>query len=108
MHRVAYALILAASSLCVIYAQSTNGSINGRIIDPSQALITDAKFAVISAGTNVRYETTTNSLGQYYLANLPPGAYRIEIESPGFKRLIKPDVLIHVQDSLEINCEMAV
>src|SRR5262249_47197112 len=35
-----------------------------------------------------------------------PGLYRIEIEKPGFKKLIKPDVILHVQDALEIDFEM--
>src|SRR5215471_19920790 len=69
-------------------AQSTSASITGRIIDPSQALIADAKIAAVSEGTNIRYETTTNHSGEYYLTNLPPGPYRIEVEKAGFKKLI--------------------
>src|SRR5262245_25069983 len=106
MHRVASALLLVASFACILRAQSTNASLTGRVTDPSKALIVDAKVAAISAGTNVRYETTTNGSGEYYLANLPPSTYRIEIEKSGFKKLIKPDVLLHVQDALEINFEM--
>src|SRR5262245_37792808 len=106
MHRVAFSLLLVASIACVIRAQSTNVSLTGRITDPAKAIIVGAKIAAISAGTNVRYETTTNGSGEYYLANLHPGLYRIEIEKPGFKKLIKPDVILHVQDALEIDFEM--
>src|SRR5262249_46937832 len=60
------------------------------------------------AGTNLRYETTTNGSGEYYLSNLPPGFYRIEVEKSGFLKLIRPDVTLHVQDALEINFEMKV
>jgi hypothetical protein len=69
-------------------------------------LIVDAKVAVISAGTNVRAETTTNGSGEYYFANLAPAGYRIEIEKPGFKRLVKPDLILHVQDALKLDFEM--
>ena len=79
-----------------------------RTADPSKAVIVDAKVAAISATTNVRYQTTTNGSGEYYLANLTPGPYRLEIEKPGFKKLIKPDVILHVQDVLDIDIEMAV
>src|SRR5215471_19098923 len=107
MRRVpAVALFFVASVTCVLRAQSTNASLTGRVSDPSKALIVDAKVAAISASTNVRYETTTNGSGEYYLASLPPGPYRIEIEKPGFKKLIKPDVILHVQDALDIDFEM--
>ena len=85
------AALLLLSCTSVLRAQSTNASLNGRISDPEKALIVDAKVAVISAGTNVRAETTTNGSGEYYLANLAPAVYRIEIERPGFKRLVRPD-----------------
>jgi hypothetical protein len=100
------ALFLLVSFTPILRAQSTNASLTGRITDPSKALIADAKIAAISAGTNVHYETTTNAAGEYYLANLPPSPYRMEIEKPGFKKLIKPDVVLHVQDALEIDFEM--
>jgi hypothetical protein len=89
-----------------LHAQSTNASLTGRVTDPSEALIVDAKVAAISAGTNARYEGATNSSGEYYISNLAPGSYRIEIGKTGFKKLIKPDVILHVQDTLEINFQM--
>jgi len=105
--RVRAVLLLFLSSFSpVLRAQSTNASITGRVTDPSKALIVGAKVAAISAGTNFRYETATNGSGEYYLTNLPPGDYRIEIEKTGFKKLIKPDVTLHVQDSIELNFEL--
>src|SRR6516165_9161489 len=101
--RLVFTFLLLVSFPSVIHAQSTNASLTGRIADPSKALIVDAKVAAVSAGTSARYETTTNGSGEYYLANLPPGTYRIEIEKSGFKKLIKPDVVLHVQDALEIS-----
>jgi hypothetical protein len=92
----------------VLRAQSTNASLAGRVTDPSKAAISDAKVVAMSATTNVRYETTTNASGEYYLANLPPGPYRLEIEKRGFKKLIKPDVVLHVQDALAIDFEMRI
>src|SRR5216683_1028190 len=107
MRKVAVLVILLLASCGgVLRAQSTNASITGRVTDPSKAVIADAKVAVISVDTNVRYEGATNGSGEYYLTNLPPRSYRIEIEKTGFKKLIKPDVILHVQDSLELNFEM--
>ena len=90
----------------VLRAQSANGSIAGRVTDPSKAVIADAKVAGINTGTNVRYEGATNGSGEYYLTNLPPGGYRIEIEKTGFRKLIKSEVVLHVQDALDIDFGM--
>ncbi|HET9831919.1 MAG TPA: TonB-dependent receptor, partial [Vicinamibacterales bacterium] len=87
-------------------AQSPNASLAGRVTDPSGAAIGDARVAAIGADTNVRQETTTGVSGAYSIANVPPGAYRVELEKPGFKKLIKPDVVVHVQDALELDFEM--
>lgn len=108
MGRVAALAFVLVALAAGSHAQSTNASLTGRVTDPSKALIADAKVAAISYETNARYETATNSAGEYHLTNLPPGSYRIEIEKTGFKKLIKPDVILHVQDTLEIHLEMAI
>src|ERR1700683_587711 len=103
MRRVPALLLLFVSSYpAALRAQSTNGSLSARVTDPSKAVIVDTKVASISAGTSVRYEGATNDSGEYYLTNLPPGSYRIEIEKTGFRKLIKPDVMLPVQGALAL------
>src|SRR5262249_1457333 len=106
MRRALLTLVFATALASDLRAQSTNASLTGRITDPSKALIVGARVAAVSAGTNSLYETTTNHSGEYYLPNLPPSSYRIEVEKPGFKKLIRPDVILHVQDAIEIDFEM--
>ncbi|HUL01659.1 MAG TPA: TonB-dependent receptor [Gemmatimonadales bacterium] len=100
------ALPLVVWQAGLLHAQSTNGSMTGRVVDPFQAAIADAKVAAVSAGTNARHEVATSGSGRYALQNLAPGTYRIEVEKPGFKKLIKADVVLHVQDALSIDFEM--
>lgn len=102
MHRLLAALFCTA----ILYAQSTNASLRGRVTDPSKALVGGAQVAVVASDTKLRQVTVTRTSGEYYLPNLPPGLYRIEVEKPGFKKLVKPDVTLHVQDQLEIDFEM--
>ena len=108
MHRL-FAITLAAAFIPLrLSAQSTDALLTGRVSDPSKALIVNAKVVAISAATDTHYETATNGSGEYSLANLPLGTYTIEIEKPGFKKLIKPSVTLHVGDELQIDFEMIV
>ena len=110
MHRISVLALGLTVGLALgvqsISAQSTNASLVGRITDPSQARIAGARVAAINTATSSRYEAPSNASGEYVLANLSPGDYRIEIEKPGFKKLVKPDVTLHVQDALEIDFQM--
>jgi hypothetical protein len=100
------AITLAVSSIGYIYGQSSNASLTGRITDSSKAVVPDTKVTVINTGTRIHYETVTNETGSYYVTNLPPGMYRVEIEKIGFKAVIKSDLVLHVQDALEVNFEV--
>jgi hypothetical protein len=100
------AMLLSVSLTGVLHAQSTSASLAGRVSDPSKARIVGAKLAAISEATKFRYETTTNGSGEYYLPNLSPGSYRLEVEKSGFKKMIKPDVILHVQDAIAIDFDM--
>ena len=101
----AVTLLLVAGEL---YAQSTNASLAGRVIDPSKARIAGARVAAINIATNVRDEATSNASGEYYLPNIAPGTYRLEVQRLGFRKLIRPNVILHVQDALNIDFEMTV
>ena len=98
--------LLAVFLTALLYAQSTNASLAGRVTDASNARIAGARIAAISTVTGRHYERLTDASGEYSVPNLPPGLYRIEIEKPGFKKLIKPDVVLHVQDGLAIDFKM--
>ncbi len=91
----------------IVSAQTTNAAITGRITDPSKAVLVDAHVAVINTGTNVRYDGRTNNAGSYVIPGLPPGPYRVEVEKPGFRTIVETGVVLHVQDTVELNYEMA-
>jgi len=108
MRKFLFFMILVMSSWGgALRAQSTSASLTGYITDPAKAAIVGAKVIVINVGTNIRYEAATNGVGSYDITNLPPGPYRIEVEKPGFKTVVKSDLILHVQDTAAINFEMA-
>jgi hypothetical protein len=101
-------LVLLLSWPALVLAQSTNATVTGFVTDPTKAVVVGAKVDVINMDTNIRYTATTNQAGSYTASNLPPGPYRIEVQKPGFKTVVKSDLVLHVQDTAAINFEMAV
>lgn len=88
--------------------QSPNGTISGLVLDPSGRAISSAEVLIVNDATGVKYPGVTNGEGIYAVPNLPPGPYRIQVSEVGFKTLIKPDIVLNVQDALAINFTLPV
>ena len=106
--QIAVVSIFVVLSVFPLVAQSPNGTINGLVLDPSNRVIAGADVLVINDVTGVRYPSKTNNEGIYVVPNLPPGPYRLQVSKVGFKTLIKPDIVLNVQDALSINFTLPV
>ena len=104
--RACAALLLVVLFPVMMRAQSTTASLTGRITDPRRAVIRGADVQVINTNTGIHYHGLTNESGIYYVSDLPPGRYRIEVEKLGFIAVIESGIILHVQDALEVNFEM--
>jgi hypothetical protein len=101
--RITCRLICVVALSAPLLAQSPNGNINGLVLDPSSAAIVSAEIVAVDDATGVQYTTKTNAEGIYVFPNLPPGAYRLQVSRIGFKTIIKPDIVLNVQDALSLN-----
>ena len=67
-------------------AQITTGTVTGRVVDASGAVVPSAQVILISETQNTRTAPVrTNSTGDYVVPNLAPGTYTVEITADGFK-----------------------
>ena len=96
-------LIFVLFALTLVVAQTTNGTISGIVFDPAGRAIPGAEVLIVNDATGISYPGATNSEGIYAIAGLAPGPYRIQVSKYGFKAVIKPDVVLHVQDALALN-----
>jgi hypothetical protein len=101
---VAFMLLTLCSVL--LRGQSTTASLTGRITDSQRTVISQANVQVINRSTGIHYHGLTNEAGIYYVSDLPPGTYRIEVEKLGFIAVIESGIILHVQDAFEVNFEM--
>src|SRR5215468_6592423 len=87
--------ILAVSFLfaACLNAQTIRGSIYGRVLDPTGSPIAAAKVVAIHVATSTESRYETDGLGQYDFPRLLQfGKYRLEVEAPGFQRLIRDGI----------------
>src|SRR5437660_6078572 len=103
--RLAIAFILLSG---FTQAQSPNATIAGRVLDPSNAILSDAKVEAINLYTNIHYSGQTNREGAFVIPSLPPGPYRIEVSKSGFNTAVREDVVLRVQDIVALNFTLPV
>src|SRR4030095_12707030 len=75
-------LMLAAFST-ITFGQST-ATIKGSVTDPSGAVVSGARVTIRNEATGFERIAQTDSDGNYQVASLPPGAYRVEVQAQGF------------------------
>ncbi len=83
-------LVLASALLPYAVAQTTTGTISGKIMDVSGAAVANAKVVATELATNLSRDTTSAADGSYSLLFLPVGAYRVDVTVSGFKKLSRP------------------
>jgi carboxypeptidase family protein len=92
----------------VSLSQSTDASLMGRVIDPQKAAVPAASIEATNVDTNLIYTAKTNNDGLFSIPNLPPGNYRVSVAKEGFKSIVKPGIVLHVQDVMDLNFDLAI
>jgi hypothetical protein len=86
-----------------LFAAGPNGTITGTVIDPSQAVVPQAKITVLNMDTNATREALTNDDGDYTVALLPVGRYRVSVERSGFSKSFYSDVTLDVDQTVRVD-----
>ncbi len=97
-------LCLRYSSL--VWAQSPQGRISGRVADQSGALVSGAKVTILNTETGISRALTTNAAGEYFAPNLNPGLYSVAVDAPSFKRVQHPPFRLEVATDLRFDFEL--
>ena len=100
---LAFLMVSAAVSL---HAQTTNGSIEGSVTDPSGAAVAGASVTARNMDTGLTQTTTTTEAGIYSLPNLPPGRYSVTVEAPNLKKHAQEGVTVTTGTAISLNIPM--
>jgi hypothetical protein len=78
-------ILLLCASLCAIAsAQDPTGTLEGRITDPSSALVLGADVNVTNPQTGLTRTVKSSGDGAFHFSNLPVGEYTLTVNAAGF------------------------
>jgi hypothetical protein len=89
-------------------AQTQLATVFGTITDSTGAVITEAHVTVSSINTGLMRAGLTDIKGQYHLAGLPPGMYRVYAEKEKFQTQVLEGIALSSGASLAINLSLRV
>ncbi len=103
------ALALTCLLLCLpALAQSTGGRILGRVADPSGAVLAGVNVTLTNQATGASRTAQTNSSGDYVFVEVQPGTYQASFEQAGFKKNIRRDIDLSVNQVVTLNMAMQI
>jgi Carboxypeptidase regulatory-like domain/TonB dependent receptor len=109
MKRLVFVLAVFFFALSTsLHAQTTNGSIQGSVTDPSGGGVAGAAVTSRNMDTGVTQSTTTTDAGIYSLPNLPPGRYSVTVEAANMKKYVQEGVTIETGKTTSLDIVMQV
>lgn len=108
MRRFVRVLVAVLSLSLLVSAQSESATLSGRITDATGSVIVGAQITATNGDTNVTVSTTTNDTGIFIFPSLEPGGYQLTVVAPGFGKLVKNGIVLHVQDRIAQNLALQV
>jgi hypothetical protein len=79
--------VLVLFCAVAVHAQTT-ATLQGRVFDPTGAVLPDASITLRSDSIGIDRSVATDDAGQYHIAQIPPGSYTVAATAPGFKSII--------------------
>jgi hypothetical protein len=90
-----------------VFAQST-ATLQGAVTDTSGAVVPNARIVLSSPAIGIERTAQSDSDGNYQIAALPPGAYRIEVQAQGFQTQIANNLSVEVARTVVQNFQLTV
>ena len=96
----------AAALLGSVLWAGPGGSIHGVIRDPRGALVTQARITLAGKAGAERRSTVPDVYGTFQFPDVAPGAWSLEVEAPGFRRVNIPEVVVQVDRTTRADIQL--
>jgi Carboxypeptidase regulatory-like domain len=104
-------LPVLSALLCLsgmLSAQVDTGTISGRVVDATGAVISGAAVTVTGTLTGNKASTTSNADGDFTFRSLPVGKYNLEVHATGFAPYKIADIVLDVSQTLNFAAKLPV
>jgi hypothetical protein len=101
-------LVVSLLIPALLPAQGTGGRVLGRVADPSGAILGGVKVTAVNDATGVARDAQTNESGDYVFPDLPVGTYTLNFELAGFKKGVRKEVALDVNQVITLNMTMQI
>ena len=89
-------------------AQTTTGTIQGRVTDGSGSVIPEAKITILNEATGVQQVVQSSSEGNFVQPYVLPGVYTVTVEKEGFDKSVTTGVRLNVQQTVALELALKV
>ena len=112
LSQIRSSLILAALSVCFLpvisgaQSAAAAGTLNGTVTDPQAMAVPGARVTIRSADSTFARTVVTDEAGAFIAPLLPPGAYTVEVQAPGFVLKRPARVTLGVGASVQVDVRL--
>ena len=100
------AICLAVMLSAAVVWASVAGSVSGTVKDPSGRVVANADITILEVNTGLSRHTHADHSGYYTFPALSVGRYELEVQSSGFRRYQRKDIVLDTNAALTIDAPL--
>ncbi|MFN7939053.1 MAG: carboxypeptidase-like regulatory domain-containing protein [Bryobacteraceae bacterium] len=100
----ALCLLLAQQAI----AQNITGTLLGTVRDGSGAAVGQAEVTLTEKNTQIATKVAIDAGGTFQFPYLKPGPYALRVSAPGFKSVMRDNIVIRVDDRISLDLTMEI
>src|ERR1044071_2103574 len=101
-------LVCLFFNVTVIAQVGSTGALSGTVTDAQGAEISGVEITVTNEATGEKRSATSQEHGDYAVAQLLPGFYRVEFSKGGFKTAVKSGIRVNVTETSKFDVQLEV
>src|SRR5580692_4586857 len=96
-------VVFSAMYICsVARAQGNAATLTGTVTDPTHAVVPKATITVTDEASGIVRSATSDAAGFFSFVGVPIGTYDVQVSAPGFNRLLRKGIVVHIDDQIEL------